>query len=68
MFAIFGNLTNVFDIDINLFGIFHNKVFDFNSHQWCVSLPRGARQPAPIYAGQVDARGTVSHNTFYHKY
>ena len=44
MFATIGTLTNVFDIDITLFGIWHNKVFDFNSHQWCVSLPRGARQ------------------------
>ena len=32
MFATIGNLTNVFDIDITLFGIWHNKVFDFNSH------------------------------------
>ena len=43
-----GNLTNVFDIDITLFGSWHNKVFDFNSHQWCVNLPRGARQFAKI--------------------
>ena len=62
MFATIGNLTNVSDIDITLFGIWHNKVFDFNSHQWFVNLPRGARQPAP-HMGQVDAGGTVSHNT-----
>ena len=30
MFAPIGNLTNVFEIDITLFGIWHNKVFDFN--------------------------------------
>ena len=36
----------------------------FNSHQWCVNLPRGARQPAP-HMGQVDAGGTVSHNILY---
>ena len=54
MFAPFGNLTNAFEIDITMFGIWHNKVFDFNSHQWCVNLPRGARQPAP-QMGQVDA-------------
>ena len=67
MFATFGNLTYVFDIDITLFGIWHNKVFNFNSHQWCLNLPRGACQPAP-HMGQVDAGGTVSHNTYYHKY
>ena len=67
MFATFRNLTNVFDIDITLFGIWHQKVFDFNSHQWCVNLPLGARQPAP-HVGQVDAGGMVSHNTYYHKY
>ena len=41
------NLTNVFEIAITLFGIWYNKMFDFNSHQWCVNQPRGARQPAP---------------------
>ena len=55
------NLTNVLEIDITLFGIWKNKMFDFNSHQWCVNLPRGARQPAP-HMGQVDAGGMVSHN------
>ena len=62
MFATIGNLTNVFDIDITLFGIWHSKVFDFNSHQWFVNLPRDAPQHAP-HMGQVDAGGTVSHNT-----
>ncbi len=47
MFATIVNLTNVFEIAITLFGIWYNKMFDFNSHQWCVNLPRGARQPAP---------------------
>ena len=62
MFAtIFVNLTNVFEIAITLFGIWYNKMFDFNSHQWCVNLPRGARQPAPRM-GQVDEVGTMSHN------
>ena len=56
MFATIVTLTNVFEIDITLFVIWHNKVFDFNSDQWFVNLPRGARQPAP-YVGQVDARG-----------
>ena len=44
MFATIVNLTNVwplFEIAISLFGIWHNKMFDFNSHQWCVNLPRG---------------------------
>ena len=54
MFAPIGNLTNVFEIDRTMFGIWHNIVFDFNSHQWCVNLPPGARQPAP-QMGQVDA-------------
>ena len=54
MFATIVTLTNVFEIDITLFVIWHNKVFDFNSDQWFVNLPRGARQ--------VDARGRVSHN------
>ena len=61
MFATIVNLTNVFEIAITLFGIWYNKMFDFNSHQWCVNLPRGAHQPAP-HMGQVDAGGTVSHN------
>ena len=61
MFATIVTLTNVFEIDITLFVIWHNKVFDFNSDQWFVNLPRGARQPAP-HVGQVDARGRVSHN------
>ena len=56
------NLTNVFAI--TLFGILHDLAFDFNSHQWCVNLPRGARQPAP-HMGQVDAGGTVSHLYLY---
>ena len=59
MFAIIVNLTNVFEIAITLFGIWRNKMFDFNSHQWCVNLPRVARQPAP-HMGQVDAGETVS--------
>ena len=46
MFVTIVNITNVFAI--TLFGIWHNLVFDFNSHQWCVNLPRGARQPAPL--------------------
>ena len=61
MFATIVNLTNVFEIAITLFGIWKNKMFDFNSHKWCVNLPRGARQPAP-HMGQVDAGGVVSHN------
>ena len=63
MFAtiIIFNLTNVFEIAITLFGIWHNKMFDFNSHQWCVNLALGARQPA-AHMVQVDARGKVSHN------
>ena len=61
MFATLVNLTNVLEIDITLFAIRKNNMFDLNSHQWCVNLPRGARQPAP-YMGQVDARGMVSHN------
>ena len=60
-FATIVNLTNVFEIAITLFGIWYNKMFYFNSPQWCVNLPRGARQPAP-HMGQVDAGGTVSHN------
>ena len=67
MFATIVNLTNVFEIAITLFGIWQNKMFDFNSHQWCVNLPRGARQPAP-HMGQVDASGMVSHNIQYPKY
>ena len=62
MFATIGNLTKYFVIDIALFGIWHNKVFAFNSHQRCVNQPRGARQTAP-HMGQVDASGTLSHNT-----
>ena len=61
MFATIVNLTYVFEIAITLFGIWQNKMFYFNSHQWCVNLPRGARQPAP-HMGQVDAGGMVSHN------
>ena len=61
IFATIVNLTNVVEIAITLFGSWKNKMFDFNSHQWCVNLPRGARQPAP-HMGQVDARGMVSHN------
>ena len=61
MFATIVNLTNVLEIAITLFGIWYNKMFDFNSHQWCVNLPRGARQPAS-HIGQVYAGGTVSHN------
>ena len=61
MFATIVNLTNVFEIAITLFGIWYNKMFDFNSHQCCVNLPRGARQPAP-HMGQVDEVGTMSHN------
>ena len=45
-------------------GSWKNKMFDFNSHQWCVNLPQGSRQPAP-YMGQVDAGETVSHNISY---
>ena len=63
MFAIIVTLTNVFEIAITLFGIWHNKMFDFNSHQWCVNLPRGARQPAP-YAGQVDEQVKRCHITY----
>ena len=37
------------------------KLLIFNSHKWCVNLPRGSRQPAP-HMGQVDAGETVSHN------
>ena len=61
MFATIVNLSNVFEIAITLFGIWKNKTFDLNSHQWCVNLPRDARQPAP-HVGQVDAGGLVSHN------
>ena len=61
MFATIVNLTNVFEIAITLFGIWHNKVFDFNSRQLCVNLPRGARLPAP-HMGQVSAAGMVSYN------
>ena len=72
MFATIVNLTNVFEIAITLFAIWHNTFldfnshqwytfFDFNSHRWCVNLPWGARQPAP-HMGQVDAVGTMSHN------
>ena len=61
MFAKIVNLTNVLEIAITLFGIWKNKMFDFNSHQWFVNLPWGARQPAP-HMGQVDAGGMVSHN------
>ncbi len=61
MFATIVNLTNVFESAITLFGIWYNKMFDFNSHQWCVDLPRGAHQPAP-HMGQVDEVGTMSHN------
>ena len=39
MFATIVTLTNVFEIDITLFVIWHNKVFDFNSDQWFVNLP-----------------------------
>ena len=67
MFATIVNLTNVLEIVITLFGIWKNKMFDFNSHQWCVNLPRGARQPAP-HMGQVDAGGMVSHNIQFPKY
>ena len=64
MFATIGNLSNVFDIDITLFGIWHNKVFNFNSHLWCVNLPRGARQPAP-HMGRLThvERCHIVHNT-----
>ena len=54
MFAPIGNLTNVFEIDRTMFGIWPNIVFDFNSHEWYVNLPPGARQPVP-QMGQVDA-------------
>ena len=60
-----GYLTNVFDTDITLFGIWHNNsiAFDFNSHQWCMSLPPGCASTCHAYhIGQVDAGGTVSHN------
>ena len=56
------NPTNAFEIAITSFGIWYNKMFDFNSHQWCFNLPRCARQPAP-HMGQVDAGALVSHNT-----
>ena len=39
MFATIVTLTNVFEIDITLFVIWHNKVFDLNSDQWFVNLP-----------------------------
>ena len=45
----------------NLFCNWHNKVFGFNSYQWCANLPQCARLPAPRM-GQVSAGGTVSHN------
>ena len=61
MFTTIVNLTNVFEIAITLFGIWYNKMFGFNSHQWCVNQPRGARQPAS-HMGQVEAAGTMSHN------
>ena len=61
IFATIVNLTNVFEIAITLVGIWYNKLFYFNSLQWCVNLPRGARQPASRM-GQVDAGGIVSHN------
>ena len=67
MFATIVNLTNVFEIAITLFGIWHNEMFNFNSPQWCVNLPRCARQHAP-HMGQVDACETVSHNIYYPKY
>ena len=41
-------------------------MLDFNSHQWCVNLPRGSRQPAP-HMGQVDAGETVSHKSILNK-
>ena len=65
MFATIVNLTNVFEIAITLFGIWYNKMFDFNSHQWCVNLPWGARQPAP-HMRQVDEVGTMSHYNTQH--
>ena len=67
MFATIVNITNVFEIAITLFGIWQNKTFDFNSHQWCVNLPRGTRQPAP-HIGQVDAGGMAAHIISYTKY
>ena len=67
MFATIVNLTNGFEIAITLFGIWQNKMFDFNSHQLCVNLPRGTRQTAP-HMGQVNASGMVSHNIQYTKY
>ena len=56
-FATIVNLTHAFEIANTLFGIWQNKMFDFNLHQWCVNLPRGAP-----HMGQVDKGGMVSHN------
>ena len=64
MFATIVTLTNVFEIDITLFVIWHNKVFDFNSDQWFVNLPRGARQPAPYVGSLTHVEGChIMYNT-----
>ena len=64
MFAPIGNLTNVFENDITLFGIWHNKVFDLTHINGAstypgerVNLPQGARQPTPGCASTCPAYG-----------
>ena len=53
MFATIVNLTNVFEIAIALFGLWYNKMFDFDSHQWCVNLYPGVRVNLPRIWGRL---------------
>ena len=64
MFASIVNLTNVFEIAITLFGVWYNKMFDFNSHQWCVNLP-GVRVNLPRTWGRLTKleRCHITYNT-----
>ena len=48
-----------------LFGSWHNKMYDLNSHQWCINLPRGAKfdlQRVIIWFGRLGLRGRVRVN------
>ena len=64
MFAPIGNLTNVFENDITLFGIWHNKVFDLTHINGASTYP-GVRVNLPrIWGRWTQAEGChIIHNT-----
>ena len=54
-------INKLLEADVHTRFVHSSKMFDLTHMQWCVNLPRVARQPAP-HMGQVDAGGMVSHN------